>query len=345
MARTEMPIEAQLRPFYKAHYHFQFLSAAFQFGLFTILEQEPGIVAKDIAIRLDLKEQPTRILLLGCTATGLIRKEDGGYYNTPLTQPLSVNPDQAPGSFIPWEQQGIYRAMSWFPEALQADTNVGLQREIPGTAPTLYERLAGHPELESTFHTMMGAVSRLVGEEIAEKLDLSAHRHLLDVGGGTAINASTLAARWPELRVTIGDLPSVAAAANEKVAELGLSDRVSAVPLDAFNDEFPTGCDAVLFAHFLEIWSAERIRALLAKASRALEPGGAVFVVTPHQNDEETGPERAAYLSAYFHTIASGEGMVYTGREYEQWFVEAGLEPSGRVMLGADTVVICGRKA
>lgn len=319
MAPTAKPIEVELRPLYKAHYRFQFLSAAFQFGLFTILEQEPGIAMPDIAARVGLKEQPTRILLLGCTTMGLLRRENGGYYNTPLTQPLADNLDESPAAFIPWEQQGIYRAMSWFPEALKADTNIGLQREIPGTAPTMYERLADHPELESTFHTMMASVSRLVGEELKEKLDLSGYTHLLDIGGGTAINASNLVERWPGLRVTIADLPSVAASANATIQKLGLADRVNAVSLDVFKDEFPAGCDSLLFAHFLEIWSADRIRALLAKASRALAPGGGIFVVTPYQNDEETGPDRAAYLSAYFHTIASGE----------EWSTPAGSTSSG----------------
>jgi ubiquinone/menaquinone biosynthesis C-methylase UbiE len=344
MAPTPRPIEVELRPLYKAHYRFQFLSAAFQFGLFTVLEQEPGLALPEIAVRIGLNEQPARILLLGCTTIGLLRKEGDGYHNTPLTRPLAANPDESPATFIPWEHQGIYRAMSWFPEALKSDTNVGLQREIPGTGQTLYERLANHPGLESVFHVMMASVSRLVGEELEQKLDLSGYRHLLDIGGGTAVNAARLTARWPELRVTIADLPSVAASATAAIKKLGLSDRVTAVSLDAFRDEFPAGCDAVMFAHFLEIWSAERIRSLLAKASRALASGGGIFVVTPYQNDDGTGPDRAAYLSAYFHTIASGEGMVYTCGEYERWFAEAGFEPVGRVPLGADTVMVCGRK-
>lgn len=344
MQRADASASTALRPYIKAHYHFQFLSAAFRFGLFSILEKDPGLTVKDIAVRLGLKEQPTRILLLGCTATGLLDKDGDGYHNTALTRPLAENLDQAPAAYIPWESQGIYRAIGWFAEALDQDSNVGLQREIAGTAPTLYGRLAENPELESAFHTMMGSVSQLVAEEIVERIDLSGHRHLLDVGGGTAINAANLARKWPDLRITIGDLPSIAALAEEKIADLGLADRVDAVSLDAFHDEFPSGPDAVLFAHFLEIWSADRVRDLLARASRQLPPGGGLFVVTPYQNDEETGPERSAYLSAYFHTIASGEGMVYTPKEYEQWFKEAGFEPTQRVLLGPDAVAICGRK-
>ncbi|MFI2264329.1 methyltransferase [Streptomyces tubercidicus] len=344
MTELRKPDEVALRPYYKAHYHFQFLSAAFRFGLFEMLEKEPGATLDHLSLQLGLERQPTRILLLGCTATGLIRKEGDGYHNTPLTQPLAERPDQVPATYIPWEAQGIYRAVSWFHESLQANSNIGLQREIPGTAPTLYGRLAENPELESTFHTMMSAVSQLVAEDMAAELDLSEYRNLLDVGGGAAMNAVHLARAWPDLEITIGDLPSIAPQANERIAAAGLAHRVRAVSLDAFHDEFPIGHDAVFFAHFLEIWSADRIRALLAKASRALPSGGGVFVVTPYQYDDETGPERSAYLSAYFHTVASGEGMVYTPKEYAQWFDEAGIEPGEPVLLGSDTVVICGRK-
>ncbi|WP_244453239.1 hypothetical protein [Streptomyces malaysiensis] len=54
--------------------------------------------------------------------------------------------DEAPASNIPWEQHGIYRAMAWFCESLKEDTNIGLRREIPGTAPTLY---GGSPKIRT----------------------------------------------------------------------------------------------------------------------------------------------------------------------------------------------------
>jgi hypothetical protein len=66
-------------------------------------------------------------------------------------------------------------------------------------------------------------------------------------------------------------------------------------------------------------------------------------VVTPGADDDETGPDLAAALSAYFLTVASGEGMVYTCAEYEQWFCEAGFEPTGRRYVGGlGDVVISG---
>lgn len=349
MSRTPMdpqanPIEP-LRELFYAHYRFQYLSAAFQFGLFELLGREPGLTRADIAERLEIENQPARILLLGCTSAGLLSKDGDRYFNTPVSAPLAGKPDDVPAAFVPWEQHVNYRPMAWFYESLKENTNVGLRREIPGESPTLYGRLALDAMLETTFHNMMGSVSRLVAEELVQQLDLSSYTHLLDVGGGTAINATYLARRWPNLRVTIADLPTIAETANAKIASLGLQDRVQAVGLDAFNDEFPQGCDAVLFGHFLEIWSIERNKALVAKAARAVEPGAGIFVVTPGADDDETGPDLAAALSAYFLTVASGEGMVYTCAEYEEWFSEAGFKPTGRLYVGGlGDVVISGVK-
>jgi SAM-dependent methyltransferase len=338
------PLEL-LRELIHTHHRFQYLSAAFQLGLFELLGREPGLTRAEIAKRLEMEKQPTRILLLGCTSAGLLRKDGDHYYNTPVAHPLASKLDAVPAVLIPW-QQVLYRPMSWFCESLKENTNVGLQREFPGESPTLYGRLVVNPKLESTFHNMIGSVSRLTAEDFVQQLDLSKYAHLLDVGGGTAVNAMYLARRWPNLRITIVDLPTIAEAANTKIASLGLDDRVCAVGLDAFNDEFPKGCDAVLFAHFLEIWSIERNKALVAKAARAVGPGAALFVVTPYANDDETGPDLAAALSAYFLTVASGEGMVYTCREYEEWFSEAGFEPTGRRFVGGfvGDVVISGIK-
>ncbi|WP_433733319.1 methyltransferase [Nocardia sp. CA-129566] len=344
MDLSEQPVEVQLEILLENHYRFQFLVTACQVGLFAALEKEPGLPVRDVAARVGLQEQPTRILMLGCTAIGLLRKDGESYFNTPLTKAVSGNFDGTPAAFITRENRRIYRALMWFPEAVKENTNVGLQREVEGASPTLYGRITENSELEAEFHAQMSFTSFLVRDEIRQKIDLSEHKHLLDVGGGTAVNAENLASRWPDLRITIADLPSVAATANERIQKLGLADRIQAVGIDALNDEFPTGCDALLFAHFLEIWSPDHIRTLLSKAFRALPQGGEIFVITPYQNDDETGPVRAAYLSAYFLAFASGEGMVYTGKEYETWLAEAGFEPTERVPLGADTILIRARK-
>lgn len=334
----------ELESILHGHYRFQFLNAAHSFGLFALLGAEPGLTRAQIADRLHLANQPTRILLLGCTATGLLRKDGDRYLLTEVSGSLASKPEDAPSALVAWEQAVSYPSMSRFFESLRDASNVGLS-EIPGESPTVYGRLAENPPLERIFQSMIGAVSRAAAADLVETLDLSGRVRLLDVGGGSAINATTLARRWPQLRVTIAEVPSVVERANAHVGQAGLADRVTAVGLDVFTDEFPSGCDCVLFGHFLEIWSAERNATLLRKAAHVLPSGGAAFILAPYQADDETGPELAAVLSAYFLTIASGEGMAYTGREYEQWLDDAGFAPTGRSGVGGlGDVVISGVK-
>ncbi|WP_026416401.1 methyltransferase [Actinomadura oligospora] len=345
---SQVDPQDELRAIYVAHYRFQYLSAAFEFGLFSVLAEAPGLTRAEIAGRLGLEEQPARILLLGLTAFGLVRKDGDRYSNSAITEPLASNTDQVPAAFIPYHQHITYRSMGWFHESLKKNTNVGLHREFGDDATTLYARLATDPGLERAFHNAMGGFSQKVSDELAATLDLSSYAHVLDVGGGTAVNATKLARRWPHLRVTILDLPTVAEEANARSASAGLGDRVRAIGLDAFGDEFPEGdYDCVLFAHFLEIWSVDRIRAVVGKAARAAGPNAGMFVVTPFQDDAETGPQHAAELSAYFHAVASGEGMVYTPKEYESWMSEAGFRPAGRAYVNnlVDHIVISGVKS
>ena len=314
-------------------YYFQFLAAAVEFDLFTLLSRSPGLTREELAERLKLENQPARILLLGCGAVGLLRKEGDRYFNTSGAErffskahPLNMVPAVRMANHIQ------YRPMARFTEALKTNTNTGLQ-EIGGSAPNLYMRLAENPPLEKIFHEMMSLVSLGTAAFLAGTLDLSPHRRLLDVGGGEAVNALALAGRWPDLRVTVLDLPSVAETTRARLTAQGMAERVTAVGGDCFTEELPGGFDAILFSRFLGIWSEEKIRGLLAKAARALRPGASLYVIDALQDDDEMGPPFVAHLCAYFLTLASGEGMIRTWTEWVGWLEEAGFKSFSRTPL------------
>jgi hypothetical protein len=309
-----------------AHYRFQFLAAGVHFKLFTQLAREPGLTREALAKRLHITDRAARALLLGCTSMRLVRKTGEQYFNSDAAG-AALSEDQ-PGNvtdLVRWERHK-YRGMSWFCEALAEDSNAGL-REFPGAGGTLYERISTDRALEVMFQSAMSMITEAIAGEAAQVFDLSGYRHALDVGGGAAaVYPRTFASRWPKLRMTILDLPYVAEAARTRLAAEGLDGRMNAIALDCLASELPTDGDCILFSHFLEIWSDDRICTLLAKAWRALPSRGGLFIVTPTSNDEETGPWLAAHLAAYFQTIASSQGMVRTRRELDRWITDAGFE-------------------
>jgi ubiquinone/menaquinone biosynthesis C-methylase UbiE len=318
------------------HHFFQTLSAAVQLDLFSLLSRKPRLTRAQIANSLGIEEKPARILLLGCTALGLIKKSGKTYTNSVLAEKHLTR--EAPGNSIPivlWQHHINYRSMYRFCDALKANRNVGLE-EFPGDEPTLYQRLVHQPALEKIFQEAMDSISQQANQLLAKFVDFSHVKNLLDVGGGSGENIITLSKKYLKMRASVFDSPTVCKIAQDKIKAAGLSNRLGAVPGNCFMDEFPPGFDCILFAHFFTIWSEQKDLMLLKKCYRALPKGGSVVLFNMMQTDNEDGPLTAAMGSPYFLTLATGEGMLYTMKEYANWMKEAGFKTVKKYPLPTD---------
>src|SRR5689334_23189497 len=73
---------AQLSGAMNAYMHSEALAAGCELGLFTTLSRSPGARLPEIAGALSISEYGARVLLLGCSSAGLVRRdEQGGYHN------------------------------------------------------------------------------------------------------------------------------------------------------------------------------------------------------------------------------------------------------------------------
>ena len=163
-------------------------------------------------------------------------------------------------------------------------------------------------------------------------------------GGGNGTNIIALARKYPHLKATVFDSPSVCNIARENIKKAGLGKRLDATPGNCFIDPFPPGADCLLFGHFFTIWSEERNQELLRKCFEALPKGGRVIIFNMMQNNEENGPISTAIGSPYFLTLATGEGMLYTWREYQSWTKKAGFADVKTLKLPRDHGAIIGIK-
>jgi cyclopropane fatty-acyl-phospholipid synthase-like methyltransferase len=148
---------------------------------------------------------------------------------------------------------------------------------------------------------------------------------VVDLGGGDGSNSIALATANPHLDVTVFDQGSVTEIAARNAEDAGVAKRVHVWPGDLFADPFPADIDGILFCHIFEIWSLERNTELLRKCHAALPPGGAVLVYNFVCHDDDTGPLSAAFMSAYFLAVASGEGMVYSAADMDTAIRAAGF--------------------
>ena len=326
------------------HSAFQLLWAGSQLGVFGLLSKKPGLARADIAKEIGLQPQPARILLTGLTALRLIIKDGESYKNSEIAQRILVR--DSPESMVDvlgWQALIVYPGELDFVDSLRQGTNVGLRR-FPGTENNLYEKLAHDPLLEKAFHDAMSALSKSANALLVKMVDLSKVRHLVDAGGGDGTNAITLARENAQLMVTIFDAPSVCARAQDNIVTAGLGERVKTYSGDFFKRDFPQDIDCILFAHMLTIWSPEKDTALLRRAYDALPKGGQVIIFNMMCNDDETGPLTAALGAPYFLSVATGEGNLYSWKEYESFLKEAGFVQTQRLALPRDHGVLIGIK-
>ncbi|MEU3315382.1 methyltransferase [Streptomyces sp. NPDC006662] len=300
---------------------FNAVVTALEWDVFGHLSARPGASFDELRAAVGVPAHSLRVLLHAVCTTGLLERDpDGGYRNAPAAAELLApeGPDSWRHILTGWREI-YYPAFSRMSEALAAGSNLALDA-YPGDEPTLYRRLAHDPELEAVFHRSMSAFTLKSLDALVETEEFATVRHLLDIGGGDGTTSARLLARHPGMRSTVFDIPSVTRLA------AGAEDRIRPHAGDLFTDPFPPGADAVLFSHVLEIFSGDQITELLAKAHAVLPPGGRVFVYGYNASDDETRGWYSARLSLYLNVLASGQGMAYPARDYEDWMRRAGFD-------------------
>ena len=266
-------------------------------------------------------------LLLGLCSLNLIEKSQNGIYkNSIAIQTLFENEQwDIFKDVVSFEQYIVYISQVDFVESLKTNTNIGLKR-IPGTGRDLYHRLSENPHLESVFYNYMDSWTRLTNKYLLKNFSFHDIKKVLDVGGGTGINALAIAKAYSQLDVTILEIPASSKITQQHIDAAELSHRVKVIAGDMFKDDFPQGHDCILFSHQLVIWTPEENTALLKKAYDALPKGGKVIIFSSISNDEGTGPLMAALDSVYFSTLPAEGGMIYAWHQYVDWLTQSGFE-------------------
>lgn len=175
-----------------------------------------------------------------------------------------------------------------------------------------------------------------VAPSLAEAVDLTSAKTLLDIGGGTGIYAIACLQKNPHLKAVVWDRKEVLKVAGEMAVSYGVADRLDLVPGDMFADPVPAA-DVMLLSNILHDWDGPECLRLLKRCADALPAGGRALVHDVYLDDDLGGPFAVAMYSAALFTLT--EGRAYSSSEYRQWLMTAGLKPAAAV---TPTLVHCG---
>jgi demethylspheroidene O-methyltransferase len=296
----------------------QVLAASLRLDLFRILADGP-MTPDDLARRLELPPDRALCLLRAAASLGLLTHlRDGRFALGDLGAALIGNPSVA--------------AMVAHHAMLYDDLRdpVALLRGTGG--PT---RLSGYWAYAGTddpaavdesavapYGALMGASQALVARDILDAYPLGPHAHLLDVGGGEGAFAVEAARSAPSLRVTLFDLPPVAARAERRFAAEGLAGRATARG-GSFHEGLPPGADAVSLVRVVHDHDDGPALALLKAARAALSPGGTLLLAEPMAGTPGAEPIGDAYFG--FYLLAMGSGRPRTAAELTAMLKTAGF--------------------
>ena len=300
------------------------LLTAVELGLFTHLGKGK-LTAEQIATKLQLHPRAIPDFPDALVALGVLDREGDGpgarYGNTDETAAfLDQNSPQYVGGILEMASARLYGFWANLTEALQTGKP---QNEIKDSGESVFAKLYASPERLEQFMNAMAGVSAGNFKALANSFDFSGYQTLCDVGGATGQLACMVAAAHPHMRCVSADLPPVQPVAERRIAQAGLSDRVTTAVIDFFADPLPKA-DVITMGMILHDWNLDKKKHLIRLAYDALPPGGA-FIVVEALIDDARRENAFGLLMSLNMLIEFGDAFDYSAADFKRWCSEAGF--------------------
>lgn len=304
----------------------QVLLACVRLRLFEILAEGPRTAA-ELAGRLALSREATERLLAAAASLRLAQRRGRDRYGLgDLGAALLGNPGVA--AMI--EHHAMLYADLKDPVALLRGEGRGETELARYWAYAGDGRPAGlPPERVAAYTALMSASQAMVADEVLGAYPPGRHRCLLDVGGGDGTFLAAAAARAPDLRLILFDLPPVAERARIRFEAEGLARRARAVGGDFRSDPLPQGADLVSLVRVVHDHDDDAVLAILRAARAALPDDGTLLLAEPMAGTAGALPSGDAYFG--FYLLAMGSGRPRTPAELAELLRAAGFD-GGRLV-------------
>ena len=287
----------------------QMLMALVELRVLHLLADGPA-TAESLARRVDVPVERMAILLQAGAAMRLLRRKGAHFALARRGAAFLAVPGLAE---MVRHHDVLYRDLSDPVAFIKGQTDPELARFWPyvfGASGPM------DPDVTARYSHLMAESQRMVADAALAQLSLKGVRRLLDVGGGTGMFLRAVRARYPDLPLSLFDLPDVVAQAAlpADVARHGGSFRT---------DPLPEGADAISLVRVLYDHSDDTVRALLAKAHDALPSGGRLLVIEPMSGGQKPDPQTDVYFSVY--TLAMQTGRTRSAAEITALLKSAGF--------------------
>ncbi len=288
------------------------LLTAAELDVFTILAKKP-VPARELARTINATERGMTILLDALVSMGLLDKKDNRYACPEET--ASVLSADSPSSLMPMIRHSVGGWNRW------SDLTKIVRQGADTSRPPVFHSNEGEME---AFIGAMHVIARRLAPGIVSAIRPGNATKLLDIGGASGSYTQAFLEACPGMIATIFDLPPVIRLAERRLAQTGLSDRITLVGGNFYNDDLPGGHDLALLSAIIHQNSPEQNVELYRRIFRALQPGGRLVIRDHVMSPDHTVPASGA-LFAVNMLVATPGGGTYSFEEIRSTLETAGF--------------------
>lgn len=243
------------------------IAAAAELDLATHLSAGPLLV-EELASRIPADVRGLRLLIRALVSEGVF--DMPSHDTVALNDAARVLLPSADGGqrelFLGWyTHTGLYLGL--------AELGEGIRRGRPafeiGQGVGFFDWLGANPREMSRYQDAVGGADPEEFAGMLDLLDLSPHRVIADIGGGSGGLLRAAVDRWPHLRGLLIELPDVATATSALLRDAGYGDRIDCVAADC-TKEVPVGADIYVMTTVLRYFGDEQARQVLSHTFTAL---------------------------------------------------------------------------
>jgi protein-L-isoaspartate O-methyltransferase len=263
---------------------------------------------------------------------GLLRKRGGLYRNSPLAHKHFIQERSVDWTrFWSSECAKDYEALTVVEVAISSGRDwrqiLGKERKPD------YQLVREDRQWAREFTYALYDAHKADAETLARNLDLSDHRALLDVGGGSGVMSIALVRAHPQLKACILDFEFVCEAAKTIVRRQGMSCRIDTL-VGNMNRAIPSGFDVIMF------WDIGHVEARALKLAHESLPGGGMVVLGCPPSSKRMTPSPDRFLHEYMSVRPRGQFKP----DKMSSLKTAGFESVKYRPMGQGLGVITGRK-
>jgi hypothetical protein len=315
----------------RAFWEARILMTAAEIDVFSLLLDEPK-TSEQVSHELSSDRRATEALLNALVALGLLVKREHAFRVKPgLERALSSS---EPESVLP-----VIRHMAQLWDSWGQLTEIVRKGRVGRSVEALERDEEGVRAFIGAMHTIGLGLAR----GVVRRLDLSGHRNLIDVGGGSGVYTIAVLQAAPEMRATIFDRPLVTEIARQKLAEEGMTHRVRLVNGDFYVDALPDGHDLALLSAIIHQNDSEQNVELYRKVFDALVPGGAVVVRDFVMSEDHTEPPDGAFFAINMLVNTPG-GSTYSFEDISKDLEAAGFVDAELLHRGEMDSLVSARR-